>query len=324
MATSTTAATSDNILTATAAPSIVGDLAAEFTRFHGTEVLPLTDPRGGDPISVLVVPAGQKLVSARSFLDEFRGRPDRREGTARLLDLASFVAHANRFKDAHSALFADPAPGAPSITAVFDYHEALAGDREPSEALPRFGCHRAVYPFPLSEEWQAWRAIDGRTLTQQEFAQFLEDRIGDVILPPDMEGDEQLRALTETLGGRLGGPQSLHTLSRGLQVNVAQVVKQAVTLESGEIAIQYEEQHSDGAGVPIRTPNLFLLGIPVFYNGAPYRIPVRVRYRVQGGRISWSLHLYRADRAFLHAFDEVVKQAAEDTRLPLFVGAPEA
>ena len=63
-------------------------------------------------------------------------------------------------------------------------------------------------------------------------------------------------------------------------VSVETSVQQAVTLATGEITINFAEQHKDGAGAPIRIPNLFLIAVPVFEAGDAYRIPVRLRYRL--------------------------------------------
>src|SRR4051812_4614409 len=122
---------------------------------------------------------GVKLHNLKPLLDEYLTNPERRKGTAQLGDLASFIAHVIRFKDEDSVLFADPTVTAPKLTAVLDYH------RKGPTADPRFLQHRAIYPFPLSDEWKAWKAKDGQEISQQEFAEFLEDRISDVADPAE-------------------------------------------------------------------------------------------------------------------------------------------
>ncbi|MDE8453326.1 DUF2303 family protein, partial [Klebsiella pneumoniae] len=86
---------------------------------------------------------------AASVFDQYRTNPLRRAGTATMLSLDSLIDHVNRFKDADTVVFADDSRSAPSMTAVLDYHRAGAsGD-------PRFGKHRSLYAFPLSDEWKA-------------------------------------------------------------------------------------------------------------------------------------------------------------------------
>lgn len=313
--------TSPSAAPATAAgacPSIARDLADEFRKFHGAQTLNISDALLGSEAAVLLLPEGVRAHSLKPYLDEFRDAPERRKGTARVQRLDSFVAHVNRFKDADSVIFAQRDRVKPSLTAVLDYN------RSGGDGAPRFGAHRTVYDCPVSEPWKAWTAADGKAMSQGEFAAWLEDRIGDVILPDLGSDDESLQSLAELTGGAFTGPSGLMVLARGLQVNVETTVKEALTLASGEISIVYGETHKDGAGAPIKVPNLFLIAIPVFDAGALYRIPVRLRYRVQQGRITWSVQLVRADVVFDDAFTEVCDRAARSTELPLFVGTPEA
>lgn len=67
------------------------------------------------------------FTSARGLLQEYDTRPRRRIGTATFADLPSFVAHANRFKGASSALFASRDDG-PELISVLDYHDAGPAD----------------------------------------------------------------------------------------------------------------------------------------------------------------------------------------------------
>jgi uncharacterized protein YfdQ (DUF2303 family) len=54
---------------------------------------------------------------------------------------------------------------------------------------PRFGDHRSVFDCTLSDEWKTWAARNGSTLSQHEFAAFIEDNIGDIQAKPDLPGD---------------------------------------------------------------------------------------------------------------------------------------
>jgi len=257
-----------------------------------------------------------KVISLKPLLDEYLTKPERRKGVAALGDLESFIAHALRFKDEDSVLFADPTATAPKLTAVLDYH------RSGAKSDPRFGQHRAVYSFPLSDEWKAWKAKDGAEISQQEFAEFLEDRISDVADPASP--GESAKAFAQKVGVTFATPQRLIELSRGLSLHVGQQVKQAVNLQTGEVQIQYVTEHTDEKGQPLKAPGAFLITIPVFRSGAPYEIAARLRYRQKGGGVVWFYQLYRLDRVFEHAFNEACDQARTETALPLFVGAPEA
>ena len=300
--------------------SVTNDAAAIIegvTRLHGSTFSSVEDPRKltTHGVPLLLRPTDMTLQSLKPLLDEYLPHPERRTGHAQLRDQASFVAFVHRFADARqSAIFADPSATAPRLTAMFDYH----GDLEKGE--PGFCEHRATFACQLSDEWKAWLAVNGKTMGQRDFAAFLEDRIGDVVLVSGE--DEQLNALTTLLAARMGGPSALMQLARGLAINVTSKVQQAVTLETGEISVKYDEVHSDGEGAPIKTPNLFFIAIPVFYGGDPYRIPIRIRYRVDGGAILWSAHLYRPDKALDDAFQQIVTFVRAQVAPTVFLGTP--
>lgn len=289
-----------------------------------------------DKAEVLVVPKGKEVVSVKKYLDEYRERPERREGTAHLTTLQSFVDHVNRFKDGDSAVFADVTGGTPRLIAVLDYHEqndrSQVGERGAMGVVagrPRFGRHRAEYRFPISKEWEAWTAAGKKGLTQLEFAEFLEDHLVDVLDPAAAGPDgkplvgETARKLASLLGITLANPQRLLELSRGLSVHVGAAVKVHPNLSSGETHLSFEEKHSDGKGEPLKIPGGFVIGIPVFRDGESYQLPVRLRYRVQGTNVNWFIALQRADQAYDHAVTRCAGGAKAATELPLFFGTPE-
>lgn len=270
----------------------------------------------------------------------YRTKPARLNGTAELTSIKSLIQHVNRFKDSSSALFARDDRSAPSITAVYDYHHAtsLVGESSGGAAFvpvfvddrndcARFGMHRASYCFPLSDEWERWVGASGKVFTMTEFAQFIEDNIGDVVDmgdAPALEGDLGRYIGIITGGtGKIGSPTTLVNLSKNLVINEESTIGEGVNLQSGEQAIQFVSRHTDGAGGPVRVPALFVIAIPIFANGALYQIAARLRYRKQNGRPVFFYELWRIDRAFDHAFSEACAQVEEETGLPLMLGTPE-
>ena len=270
----------------------------------------------GDPVPVLVHGAGVGVTGVKKYLDEWRTAPERRKGTATLCDLDSFIAHAKRFSDGDSALFADDDRSAPSLTCVFDYH------RKTAAGAPQFCEHRAVYSFPVSDEWKVWTQSSGRKMSQHDFAEFIENHILGIADPSGVISDSA-KVIVERLGASFASPSTLLGISRSLSVSVNARVKNASNLSTGEAQIQYEEQHSDASGGQVKVPSAFALAIPVFRNGPLYQLPVRLRYRVSDGKIVWFFEVHGSDRVFDHAFKEACDRAGEETKLPLFVGSPE-
>jgi uncharacterized protein YfdQ (DUF2303 family) len=270
-----------------------------------------------DAIPYLILPRGKRIESLKRYVDEWRGVPERRDGTAILTTLTSFIAHVNRFKDDESVVFVDDVvDGQVSLVGVLDYHPKGAGGA-------RWLGHRATYTFPFSTEWRAWTEAAAKPLTQVEFAELLEDRVADV-LPPQSAG-ESLKTFAQNLGIQLASPARLLELSKGLSVRVEQRVSQAVNLSTGEVQLNFEEQHADkDGGQAVRVPGGFAVAIPVFKNGPLYQVPVRLRYRVTGGRVVWLVSLGNADRVVEDAIGEAVAEVEKATALPVLYGRPEA
>jgi uncharacterized protein YfdQ (DUF2303 family) len=308
-------------------PAAVRDLHEIVAKLHETDVQTIEDPRTKHEALVAFVPAGRSALDLTAILDAHLPQPRRARGTLTAQDLESFLALVNEFKDTHSRVFAKADPKAPELVAVLDHHELVASDAPGRELLrdirPRHCEHRVRYACPVSEEWKAWTASNGKLMSQADFADFLEDRIADVVLPDDVDA-ERVKKLIETLQARLGGPASVMTLSRGLEVNVGTKVKNIVTLASGEITAHFESEHRDAAGEPIKTPNLFFIAIPVFFNGSRYHIAVRLRYRMEGSSLIWFYQMHRPDLSMDDAFRDIVKEVREKTDLTTVLGTPEA
>lgn len=270
-------------------------------------------------VKVLVQPGQHgQIVSIKKHLDEYLVAPERRKGTAQLGSLQSFIDHTNRFKDDDSVIFASEDPSEPKLTAVLDYHRAGA------TSDPRFGQHRGVYEFPLSDEWQAWTGSDGDThkMGQASFAEFIESNVQDVA-PPESASKGALE-FAKPLGVEFASVSRLVDLSRGLSIREDSRVTQVVNIGSGEVQLAFSSQHQDERGQPLKLPGAFLLNLRVFRGGDVFQIPARLRYRNKDGQIVFWYDLWRTDKVFEVAFGEACAKAAAETKLPLFVGSPEA
>lgn len=290
---------------------------------------------------VLVVPAGKQVVDLRDFENKRLERPRRRQGQSTHTTLASFLEHVERQRDPESAIFATDRIDAASFLAIYDYHEAFerrhyddgpnGADGKPTVVTrstlgrPRFGEHRAFYACPFSDEWIGWSSIAGPKagwLPQLDFAQALEDRGLDVLVPSAIPSKTLEEA--QKLSIEPAGPVALMQLSRGLIVRADRKVGAAVNLNSGEAKISFEETHQATVNeAPVLVPSGFVLSIPVFRDGAAYAVICRLRYRVDGARVLWKLAMHRPDAIFRDAFRDVTKEVKERTGLPVFMGSPE-
>lgn len=257
--------------------------------------------------------SGGGVRNAKDLIEAWRTTPSRKIGTARALTLSSFIDLANRHKTADSAIFAATDWKAPGFTAVIDYHQAQSGGA--ADNLK----HRIEYAFPASEEWKAWVDMNGELMEQGDFAAFLEDRIADLTAPTDAEKIW----LERDFGTRVATPAQLIQLSRGLQVNVSSVVKNVVNLATGEAAIAFDEQHTDGDGQPLKVPGIFMLSIAPFFMGEKISLPVRLRYRKKGPGLVWFYQMYRPDQFVTERVRDDLLTVADKTALPTFEGSPE-
>jgi uncharacterized protein YfdQ (DUF2303 family) len=268
-----------------------------------------------EPIPFASVPlagGGSRVESIKSLLDAWRTAPEHIKGTAAADTLDAFVALVNRHKDDGSVLFGDLNVTAPVFTAVIDYHGL--------DHAPRFGQHRIAYKFPVSPEWTAWQAANGKTLSQSEWAYFIEEHVAELASPLDAEVTE-FEMLFHT---KIATPSELVTMSRGMQVAVEARVKEIRNIQSGEAEIIYDEVHRDGSGAKLVVPGLFVIKIPLFIGADPTRIIARLRYRKHDSKIVWFYQLYRADAVVRAELQNAFDDAAKETNLPAYEGSPEA
>ncbi|TPK15208.1 DUF2303 family protein [Mesorhizobium sp. B2-5-9] len=284
---------------------------------EGVEIAALTNtakhPGLPDAVPVLLRRGTSPgIESLATLFEPYRQFPVRKAGQAVAQTFEAFTNLTLRHQTEHSAIFANMDWKKPTLTTIVDYHELAAGH-------PNFGKHRVHYAFPLSDEWQKWVAGDGEKMDQGAFAWFLEDRVAELSSPTDEEKLQYERDFATTIAT----PAQLVELSRGLQVNVESKVKASTTLQSGEGQIAWEESHNGVDGKPLKVPGIFMLNIAPFFMGDKVRIPVRLRYRPAGGKVTWFYQIYRPDQFITQHVRDVLAEARRVTNLPTFEGTPE-
>ncbi len=256
----------------------------------------------------------QTIISVLDHIEAARP-PMERKGTAKVETLSTFIALTNRHKDDGSAIFAATSWPDPKLTAVIDYHGL--------EREARWGRHRIEYTFPLTEEFKAWIGFNGKEMSQEIFAHFLEDHAAELAAPLDGEKSEY----EPNFKARFASPNELIDLSRSLEVTVGGKVKQGTRLQTGERQVIFTTEHTGPNGEPIDIPGIFMLSVAPFISGdaevPPVRIPARIRYRIKGADITWFYDLYRWEFWLRERVQQDLAQAAKETGLPAYEGAPE-
>lgn len=266
----------------------------------------------------IVTKTGLKVIAPQSF-DSYRAQPRYRQGTAVFTKLQSFIDHVNRFADPDSAVFADENRTHPSLTAVLNYN------RKGATADPRFGNHRSHFAFPLSDEWQAWNAVNGKELSMIGFSRFLEDHIVDVVPLTHIDLGPAATNFATILGGssKIADPATLMSMALNMQVFEKSNTANANNLATGEIRADFETIYNDSNGQKLNVPSMFVISIPVFKNEAPRQILARLRFRKDGNKITFFYELWRTDITFDEAFDACIADVAQQTSLPVFAGFDE-
>lgn len=236
------------------------------------------------------------LAALQAAADRLAARPRRRTGTATHHEQQSFVDHINRFKGPNSSVWADATEV--KLTAILNYH------RSGQDGDPEWCDHRAVYTCPLSDEWKAWTARDGKFFRQEEFADFIEEHSPEI--NDRAEGMPKALDLMELA-------TNLRLYTKG--TNVKQFDRRTGAYElvnKTEVAEQ---------STPI--PKAFGILIPVFVGGDLFAVECRMRITTRDGQILLGYEMHRRAEHLRTAFSDVREKVKAETALPVFAGSPE-
>lgn len=316
--------------------NIAETVIEEMKRVGEVQFVSLPSAEAPEQPYIVAAPEGMKLhdltAQHRAVIEALR--PLQRKGKAQLADLDSLIAWTNRFKGEATTLFGQIHP-TPKLISVIDYHGSGAPVIDPENGDPAasHGRHTGVYTFPVSEEWKRWAGIHGKSLTKDEFGEFIEDNADDFLDPTpallaqnttDAEPWEtRMIEIAAKLQGRFGQYAALNLLSREFKVHEVGHLEVKTSRDTGEQKVQFLTEHRDPDGQPLTLPNLFMIAIPVFEEGALYRLAVRFRYRKSGSEVRFIVSLYNADVALRDAAREAMTRAQSETEVPLLMGVPE-
>lgn len=255
-----------------------------------------------DGLQTVVVPAGGRVVEidTNAHLDQYAARPRRKTGRVHVQDAASFVGYLAKHGLEASEVWADPARR--GLIGVINAH-AIAEDHL-DEGLAGHGDHRVVLELIHSPEWIAWTQHDKKWMSQQEFAEHLEDNAADITVPDAATMLEIAQSFHASTGGEF---------------------KSATRLHSGEVALQYVENVGAKAGEKgeLEIPTEFVVTVAP-YAGQPdsCNLVARFRYRIRQGSLSLSYALVRPDDHARAVFTSIVDAVRSTVSQPVFTGRP--
>lgn len=233
--------------------------------------------------------------------DEHRRRqgddPVAKTGHVHLTEHGSFSHYLNGHASRHATtLWGDRDAG--RVIAVLDDH-----DNHDGEDRPGWGRHRATLTLSQTPAWKAWTQASGRLAGQADFAEFLEDRAGDVVDPE---------------------PARLLEVSTSIEATKGVAHKSAVRLDSGEVKVRYEETIDARAGQAgeLTIPTRIELALSPYEGMEPYRVTARFRYRLGNGQLQLGIVLDRPEDVLRAAFGDVVAAVELATGLVVLHGTP--
>jgi uncharacterized protein YfdQ (DUF2303 family) len=133
-------------------------------------------------------------------LERFADRPRRERGQYELSTTESFLAYVAKHADLEqTTTWVHPTNG--TMTAILNDHGAGA---------PGWRDHRAVLTLEATPAWKRWLAADRRMLTQEQFAEHIEESIPDIAAPPAAALLEIAQSISMTTTASFRSAKRLH------------------------------------------------------------------------------------------------------------------
>jgi uncharacterized protein YfdQ (DUF2303 family) len=229
-----------------------------------------------------------KTIKSLEYLGD---SPRRKRAIVLLQETASFIDYVNRHKLARQThIFGAATENGGGFTAVLDYHK----DEPPIDIpgaekmlLPSWGEHEATLKLETTVEWNRWIAKNGKLQTQEEFAEFIEDNLNDIVRPDGA---------------------SVLEIAQGLQGRKHVTFKSGKNLRDGAINFEYVEQvevqgTTSRRDDNFKVPDKFTLGIVPFVGAEGIEIDARLRFRIgSDGKLSFAYVLNRPFKVIQDAF----------------------
>ncbi|MDX3019904.1 YfdQ family protein [Streptomyces acidiscabies] len=224
--------------------------------------------------------------------DKYKDTPDRKAGTTVVRDAESFLAYYGKHADESSEVYADAENL--SVTAVLDANTADS---------PRWANHRLSLALRTTDAWKQWTHLDGKLMGQEQFAEFLEDHLPELLEP---------------------SAATMLEIAQSIQGVAKAEFQSGTRLASGERKLAYVETVTAKAGQKgeLVIPETFVIGLVPFDGSEGYRLNARLRYRINGGPLQLGYKLERPADVLKTAFGDVVTAIGEGIDVPVLNGTP--
>jgi len=250
-------------------------------------------------------------------LEALMAAPARKRGTATVHDAEGFASLVNRQKSEATVITGLPDLQRPHFCAVLNEHapEGVAGNR------PGWRDHRVRLEFAATREWTRWRDGNGKTFSQEEFAEFLEDAADCIFVPPakDEEAGENMGAAANVFWPNA---RELLEVAQSLQAFKTVEFRSAKRLSDGQHQLTFTEEQraTAGMGGVLKVPEWFALNLQPFTGLGNYVFRVRLRYRIRDGKLVFFYKIHRPELAIEDIWNATRAKIEEAMGLAVVVG----
>ena len=210
----------------------------------------------GDGVHARVVPAGFALTALDA--ERYQANPRRARGGVTVDRTESFITYVNRF--ATSAAIAYVQPDGPRVVAHLNDHMPVELD----DLLPGWADWTATLAWRTTTAWQHWMKYDRQMLTQEQFAEHIEEGMR-AIVDPDAA--------------------TLLEIAQTFKAEMTAQIAQARRLQSGEVRFTWNESIDATAGRDgdLVIPSTITLVLAPFEGAERITVDARLRYRIGTG-----------------------------------------
>lgn len=232
-------------------------------------------------------------------LEKYQPAPWRKRARVVLCETKSFIEYLKKHKlEGRTLVTGEASPKGGSFSAVVDYH----GDGKAGE--PGWGEHNVTLNLVVTPEWKRWLDANRNPMSQEAFAEFLEDNLTDIAEPAAAELLEVAQMLTGKKGAQF---------------------KSGKNLQNGAIDFQYTETIEVGGGRrddKMTVPDHFVIELCPFIGALGVKIKARLRFRISDtGKLAFFYILDHPDKIVDNAFQAARDMIAAETGLGVHMGS---
>lgn len=243
------------------------------------------------------VPDGWRIEST----EYLQPTPKRKVANVTLGDDGGFIAYLKRHGSLASCTIwcdADYPNGKVGYTAILNDHDQAVDGQQWRDHIAKFSPEKSV-------EWMRWTSKNKVSMSQIEFAEFMESNLADIA----------------SADGFPTGTAMLQ-MATGLEITQDSKIKSAIRLQSGGVRMEYVQDDNAETASSMEVFSKFALGLPVFRGADAYQLEARLKYRLNGGKLTFWFELVRHDKVLEAAAKTLTASIQEKTGFPMYHGNP--